>query len=321
MAQARSAHGGDQAELDRQPPARPKLGLALGGGIARGWSHIGALEVLLEEGVEVDIISGTSIGALVGGAYLAGRFDDLKDWALGLTRRRMLNFLDIRLRGGGLLAGDRLAAAMREHLGGTRIEDLPKPFVAVAAELATGHEAWLRSGEMVPAIRASYALPGAFAPISIDGRWLIDGALVNPVPVSVCRALGARLVIAVGLNGDSFGSLAAEPDLSADEDEGENLTGLTLNKVRPERLVMKQLFGSTDKTPGMGSVMLGALNLVMDRLGRSRLAGDPPDVYVIPKIAHIGLLDFAKAEELIALGREAMQREMPVLRHALKALS
>lgn len=321
MAQSHSAMDGEDGEIDPPKRPQPKLGLALGGGIARGWAHIGALEVLLEEDIDIDIIAGTSIGALVGGAYLAGRFGDLKDWALGLTRRRMLNLLDFRLRGGGLLAGERLATAMREHLNGVQIEALAKPFVAVAAELATGHEAWLRSGELVPAIRASYALPGAFAPINIDGRWLIDGALVNPVPVSVCRALGARLVVAVGLNGDSFGSLTAELPLGADDDDEENVTGLTLNKVRPERLVMRQLFGASDRTPGMGSVMLGALNLVMDRLGRSRLAGDPPDVYVIPKIAHIGLLDFAKAEELIGLGRDAMQREMPVLRHALKALS
>lgn len=309
----------DQAPEEKRRRARPSIGLALGGGVARGWAHIGVLEVLLEEGLEPDIVVGSSIGALVGGSYLAGKFDELRDWSLSLTRRRMMSFLDFRLRGGGLLAGERLAKAMQPHLGDVRIENLPKPFVAVAAELATGHETWLREGELIPAIRASYALPGAFTPINIDGRWLIDGALVNPVPVSVCRALGARLVIAVGLHGDAFGSVIASPD-RMDEDAGGG-TALTLNKVRPERLVMRQLFGDHEKAPGIGTVMLGALNLIMDRLGRSRLAGDPPDVFVIPKTAHIGLLDFAKAEELIGLGREAMIRELPVLRHAFQALS
>lgn len=300
---------------------RPSIGLALGGGVARGWAHIGVLEALLDAGIEPDVVVGSSIGALVGGSYLAGQLDALKEWATGLNRRRLMGYLDIRFSGGGLLAGERLAKKMNDHLGGVHIETLPRPFVAVAAELATGHEIWLRSGELVPAIRASYALPGAFAPVKIDNRWLIDGALVNPVPVSVCRALGARLVIAVSMNGDSFGSVMARPeDLETDEN-GEFLsTAISLNKVRPERLVMRQLFGSEKGAPGLGSVMLGSLTLIMDRLGRSRMAGDPPDVFVIPKIGHIGLLDFAKAEELIELGRTAMEMEMPVLRHALRVL-
>ncbi|MCG8442510.1 MAG: patatin-like phospholipase family protein [Caulobacterales bacterium] len=307
-------------DADESSPVR--IGLALGGGVARGWAHIGAIETLLEMGVEPDIVAGSSIGALVGGCYLAGELETLKEWALSLNRRSLLSYLDLRLRGGGLLAGERLARKMEEYLSEVSIEDLPRPFVAVCAELATGHEAWLREGPMVPALRASYALPGAFAPVKIGGRFLIDGALVNPIPVSVCRALGARLVIAVGLHGDSFGSVLATPveGEDGDEDVGGVHGALPVNKMRPERLVMRQLFGSEDRSPGLGSVMVGALNLVMDRLGRSRLAGDPPDVYVIPRIAHIGLLEFARAEELIEAGREAMRREAPVLRHALNVL-
>lgn len=304
-------------------PAGPKIGLALGGGIARGWAHIGVIERLIEEGIHPDIVTGTSVGALVGACYLDDKLDTLKAWTLGLTRRSMLGYMDIRLRGGGLLAGERLGKKMKEHLGDLRLEDLKRPFVAVAAELATGHEIWLREGPAVPAIRASYALPGAFAPVKINDRWLIDGAMVNPVPVSVCRALGARLVIAVSLNGDSYGSIMAEPDsdgLVGDDDE-EITTGNALNRFRADRLVMKQLFGSEKGNPGMGKVMLGALGLIMDRLGRSRMAGDPPDVYVIPRIGHIGLMDFTRAEELIAQGYRAMDTEMPVLKHALRVLS
>lgn len=299
-----------------------KIGLALGGGIARGWAHIGALERLIEDDIHPDVIAGSSIGALVGACYLSDQLPALKEWALSLTKRSMMGYLDIRLRGGGLLAGERLGKKMQEHLGDLRLEDLPKPFAAVAADLATGHEIWLREGPAVPAIRASYALPGAFAPINIDNRWLIDGALVNPVPVSVCRAMGARLVIAISMNGDSYGSIMAEPDragVMGDDDEPVT-TGNVLNKIRADRLVMKQLFGSAKGTPGMGKVMLGALNLIMDRLGRSRMAGDPPDVYVIPKIGHIGLMDFTRAEELIALGYRAMDNEIPVIKHALRVL-
>ncbi len=245
--------------------------------------------------------------------------DSLEEWARSLTRRSVLGYLDIRLRGGGLLAGERLAKRMEEDLDGVLIEHLPKPFVAVCAELATGHEAWLRSGALGQALRASYALPGAFAPINVDGRWLVDGALVNPVPVSVCRAMGARLVIAVGLNGTSFGAAMAEPDLDLESELGE--TRQNLNKAVPRSFLMAQLFGSSPKSPSLTNVMLGALNLVMDRLGRSRLAGDPPDVYVLPPIGHVGLLDFTRAEELIALGKAAMEAEMPVVRHAMNVLA
>lgn len=313
------------AEPAPDRPPRPLIGLALGGGVARGWAHIGVLERLKEAGIEPDIIVGSSIGALVGGAYLTNNLQELKSWATGLNRRRLLSYLDIRLRGGGLLAGDRLGKKMHEYMGNVRIEDLPKPYVAVAAELTTGHEIWLREGPIVPAIRASYALPGAFAPIKHNDRWLIDGALVNPVPVSVCRALGARLVVAVSLNGDSYGSILADPSLLDDgvtDEHGDAVTtGLTLNKIRADRLIMKQVLGSAGGAPGLGSVMLGALNLVMDRLGRSRLAGDPPDVFIIPKIGHIGLMDFNKAEELIECGQRAMDAELPVLRHALRVLA
>ncbi len=318
MSDSSVAVGPDTAPVLR----KPKIAVALGGGVARGWAHIGVLQKLIEAGIEPDIVAGSSIGALVGGAYLAGKLDALQDWAQSLNRRRLIGYLDIRLRGGGLLAGERLAKKMTEHMGEVRIETLPKPFVAVAAELATGHEIWLREGPIVPALRASYALPGAFAPIKIDGRWLIDGALVNPIPVSVCRALGARLVIAVGLNGDSYGSLLAGPPPDLDDDDTANgvSTALTLNKVRADRLVMNQLFGEGKSNPGLGTVMLSALNLIMDRLGRSRMAGDPPDVYVIPKIGHIGMMDFTKAGELIECGRRAMETELPVLRHAMQVL-
>ena len=183
---------------------KPKIGVALGAGVARGWTHIGVLRALSRAGIEPDIVAGTSIGALVGGCLVANRLDPLEDFARSLTRRRMLSLLDLRFRSSGLIGDSKLAELMREQLADLRIEDLGRTFVGVATELTTGHELWLHKGDLTQAIRASYALPGVFAPVAIDGRWLIDGALVNPVPVSVARALGARVVIAVNLNNDPF---------------------------------------------------------------------------------------------------------------------
>ena len=308
---------------------RPKIGLALGGGVARGWAHIGAVRALIRAGYQPDIICGTSIGALVGGFYLSGNLDDLEDWARSLNRRRMISYLDVFTRGSGLIAGNRLESLMREFINGVRIEDLKRPFAAVTTELATGHEIWIQEGPLVDAIRASYALPGVFAPVRNHNRWLIDGALVNPLPISVCRALGARLVIGVTLNYDAFGKSNAQAKGAIEElDRGgfaeDQYSNKSLNKTRkesPQRLLMRQLFGQTQNAPGVGSVMLSSLNIVMDRLSRSRMAGDPPDVLISPRVGHVSLLEFDRASELIQLGEEAVEEMLPYLDEARAILS
>ena len=184
---------------------RPTIGLALGGGGARGFAHIGVIRTLLAHGIKPDVIVGTSIGAVVGGCHAAGQLDVFEDWARGLTRRGLLSYLDISLSGSGLIGGGRLAAQLEETLGDTLIEELPIRFATITTEVGTGHEIWLTRGRLVDAMRASYALPGIFPPVALGGRWLVDGALVNPVPVSAARVFGARLVIAVNLNSDVLG--------------------------------------------------------------------------------------------------------------------
>jgi len=295
----------------------PPLGLALGGGVARGWAHIGALRALIEAGIKPDIIAGTSIGALVGAAYLAGKLDTLENWSRALNRRRVMSYMDVRWGGAGFMRGDRLARVLHHHLGDLSIEDLDRKFAAVACDLRTGYEVWLQQGPIVPAIRASYALPGAFDPVKVDGRFMIDGALVNPVPVSACRALGAHMVIAVSLNGDAFGPIGSSHEVNF----GDELDAL--NKLRPDRLLLKSMVGNSKpgKSPKMGAVMMGTLNIVMDRISRSRLAGDPPDVFVAPRIGHIGMLDFTKAEELIERGYRAMEHEIPLIKSVMDVLS
>ena len=168
--------------------SRPLIGLALGGGGARGWAHIGVMRTLGRAGIVPDIICGTSVGALVGGVHLAGKLDALEAWARSLHRLRIMSYLDFRVSG-GMIGGQRLRAVMREHLGAVSIEELPAPFTCVATDLVTGHEVWLNRGDLVDMLRASFSLPGLFSPVQVEGRWLVDGALVNPLPVSVCRAM------------------------------------------------------------------------------------------------------------------------------------
>ncbi len=292
---------------------RPRIGLALGSGAGRGWAHIGVIRALVAEGIRPDIVAGTSIGALVGGVWLAGHLDVLEDWARGLNRMRILRYLDLSLSAGGLIGGRRLTRLLNDNLGDMRVQDLDVPFAAVATELETGHEIWLRRGALVDALRASYALPGVFTPHEIDNQALVDGALVNPVPVSVCRAFGARLVIAVNLNADMFGSRRTPSPAQAAAATNGNGGGNGGN-------LLSQLFGQAEGAPGLFNVMVASLGILQDRISRSRLAGDPPDVMIAPKVGHIGLLEFDQAPDAIAAGEEAVRQTMPTLREALAVL-
>ena len=292
-----------------------KIGLALGGGSARGWAHIGVLRALNAEGIHPDIIAGTSIGAVVGGCYVAGELGALEQFARQLTRRKVLGFLDFNFSGSGLINGQRLCDILDRQLKGITIEAMEKRFVAVATEIGTGHEVWLSHGRLVDAMRASYALPGIFRPVAINGRWLFDGALVNPIPVSVCRALGARYVIAVNLAADSCGRGTVVPHLeAADPDEPtpeQPEPGLIQRNGRAvKKLLQRQVFGRTDNGPGISRVMMEAFNIVQDRIARSRLAGDPPDVIIQPRLPTFGLFDFHRADALIECGVAATRREI-----------
>jgi NTE family protein len=304
--------------------ARPKIGIALGGGAARGWAHIGVLRTLIEAGFEPDIVAGTSIGAVAGACYVTDRLDALQDFASSLTRRRVFGFLDFNFGGSGLLTGQRLSTRLQDHLQEFTIEQLERKFVAVATELGTGHEIWLNKGSLVNALKASFALPGIFRPVQINGRWLIDGALVNPIPVSVCRALGARIVIAVNLNSDVFGKGSVIHDQEAYADplaaiEDARLPGS--NGRAAVHLLHRQIFGRGNGAPGISSVMMDAINITQDRIARSRLAGDPPDVTISPKVGGIGLFDFHRATEAIELGALAAAKQIEELKHVVRALA
>lgn len=306
-----NGHSSPGGTSDSRPSRKAGISLALGGGCARGWAHIGVLRALDEAGIEISMIAGTSIGALVGGCYLAGKLDELEEFARSLTKRRIFGLLDFRFGGNGLLGGLKLDARLREHMSGIRFEDLPKPFVCVAAEIRTGHEIWLSNGSLVTAMRASYALPGVFEPVKCNGRILMDGALVNPVPVSVCRAYEQQLVVAVNLHYDLFGRAAVikhnAGELTVEKDAPQAAGAIPGRQVHETKL-------------GITGVMVEAFNIIQDRISRARLAGDPPDMSLQPKLSHIGLTEFHRADEAIRLGYESTMVHIAELKRLQEVL-
>ena len=315
----------DEASLIR---TRPRIGLALGAGVARGWAHIGVIRALKKMGIEPDIITGTSVGALVGGCYLAGHLDTLEEWTRNLSRMKIVSYLDLRVRSGGLISGGRLLAEMKKHMGDKRIEDLPMPFAAIATDLVTGHEVWLRTGPLVESLRASFSLPGVFPPICIDQRWLVDGALVDPVPVSACRALGAEMVIAVNLNADILGK-ARKPGANIATAAGFDLIQVLDEEYAQQtpppasrlNALTRRVFAREYDGPSLFGVMVSSLGIITDRIGRTRLAGDPPDVQIAPRLGHVGLLEFDRAAEAVEEGAAATERAVPDLADALRVFS
>jgi NTE family protein len=309
-----------QDAIQQRPVRKVKIGLALGAGVARGWSHIGILRGLEREGITPDIIAGTSIGAVVGGAYACGNLDALEDWAHSLKDTSFFRFLDLKLVGSGLFGSDRLDSLMKDRFGEWAFEDLKIPFSAVACDLKTGHEVWLNSGMLSSALRASFALPGVFEPQNIDGQWLVDGALVNPVPVSVCRAAGCDLVIAVNLAEDIYGRVRARKEGALD-DSGYGVfnetTLLDNNPPKKQKSLFRRLFRHKDSAPSLFTNMVASLNIMQNRLSRSRLAGDPPDVSITPRCGHIGLMEFHRADELIEEGDRAFEVALPQLKDAI----
>ncbi len=297
--------------------SRILLALALGGGAARGWAHMGVIRVLCAAGLKPDLIVGTSIGAIVGAHYVTGSLGALEAFARSLTRRKFAGYLDFSMTGSGLITGQRLFDRFNEHLNDSKIEILDTRFVAIATELGTGHEIWLRRGSIVDAVRASSAIPGIVRPVNVSGRWLVDGSLVNPIPVSVCRALGAHVVVAVNLNGDTFGKGAT---LMHDETEiptecaPEAALPLEWNGRGALQLLHRQFFGrSGEAAPGISSVIFDSFSIVHDRMARARLMGDPPDSMISPDLAGIGAFDVHRAEELIALGEAAAQEQLAAI--------
>jgi NTE family protein len=291
---------------------RPRIGLALGAGGARGWAHIGAIRALEERGIKPDLVCGTSIGALVGAAYASGELDRLEKWVTGLAWTTVVRLMDLTWRG-GLIRGQRLFTLFRTIFEDRDIDDLPIPYGAVATELYSGREVWLRHGNLLDAVRASCALPGLFTPIVRDNVVLVDGGLVNPVPVSMCRALGAELVIAVDLSWGKLGPYRERGKAVAPRE----VPGW-LARLRPGWMEKKsQEMEQPPTIPSIFEVFSTSLDVVEMRVARSRLSGDPADVLITPLLPDFATMDYHRAKEAIDEGRGAVERMGPLLEQVI----
>lgn len=294
---------------------KPRIGLALGSGSARGWSHIGIIRVLEEAGIVPDIVCGTSIGSLVGAAYVNGQLEQLDTWVRGLTWQGVVGLLDFT-GNGGLIAGEKLFTFIRSRFSDTDIADLDKHFGAIATELVTGREVWLQKGSVVDAVRASTALPGLFAPAQLNGRLLVDGALVNPVPVSLCRAMGADVIIAVDLNSDLIGR-HFDKEEAAPGPAPSKLSSLW-DKLPLGLGQVKSGPADSSEMPSILDVISISLNIMQVRITRSRLAGEPADILIRPRLAHFALMDYHRAAQAIEEGERAARAALPEIKELLR---
>ncbi len=320
--------GAQMRQGRKQPPPDPRIGLALGSGAARGWAHIGVINALTELGIRPGIVTGTSVGSLVGAGYASGQLDQLESWVRGLDWMDIVGFFDVTLLGGGLIQGEKLLDYMRAKMKPVALEELDIPLGIVATDLNSGREVWFREGPLLEAIRASIALPGLFTPVRHEGRWLVDGGLVDPVPVSLCRAMGAETVIAVNLNGDIVGKHFSarkrqQMPTEADPDDEDDLWASMSRQFRrglsgQNSELLAKLIGRGEASPGLFDVMAGSINIMQDRITRSRMAGDPPEVVIAPRLAQLKPLEFDQAAIAIAEGRAAVERMRPALAAVLE---
>ena len=297
------------------------LGIALGSGASRGWSHIGVIDSLLDANIEPDVVCGTSVGAMVGASYVSGRLETLRKWVLRSTRTDVFRFFDIKPTKAGFVDQERFLAFLHECVApeGVLIESLDKKFAAVATDIETGREVWCDKGPLVDAVISSMAMPALFPAVRDDSRWLVDGGLVNPVPISVCRALGADVVIGVNLNAGIVGKHSRKRDEPANV-EDTDAEGVLDSLRKQAKEYSSSLFakGSDDNAPpGLFQVIPSAINIFQDRITRSRLVGDPADVLISPKVGHIGILEFQKASEAMQIGRDATEALLNDIRHAI----
>jgi NTE family protein len=294
---------------DRTPPDK-SVALVLGSGGARGLAHIGVIRWLIENGYEIRSITGASMGALIGGIFASGKLDVYAKWVMALERMQVLRLLDPSFNGSGLFKGDRIIGVLRELIGESAIEELPIAFSAVATDLESGEEVWLNKGKLFDAIRASMATPLIFTPFHQGKRTLLDGALVNPLPLSPGHAEGTALTIAVNLGGrprkpSPAPAPAHEPE---PEPESEAAPATNGNAYRQRVRAFVESLGRSrtpvEPSPGLFDIAFTSMQTMQDALARLKLASCPPDVTVeVPRNA-CGYFEFWRAEELIELGHE-----------------
>ena len=294
-----------------------KVGLALGSGAARGWSHIGVVNALQRLGIEVDLVAGCSIGSLVGAAYSCGKMSELERWVRSFSYWDVLRLMDLSWQRGGLLRGERVFNQFRTIMPLTDFTHCQMPFGAVATNLSTGREIWFTEGDLHLAVRASCSIPGLMAPVPHNGYWLVDGGVVNPVPVSLTRAMGADIVIAVDLQHDAhlMQQDLMPVNLHQEEADDEKLAWHKRLRGRLGRAAARKAFAA----PTAMEIMTTSIQVLENRVKRTRMAGDPPDILIQPYCPQISTLDFHRADAAIAAGALAVEKKMDELLPLVRA--
>lgn len=305
---------------------KKKIGLALGSGASRGWAHIGVLRTLESWGIVPDIIAGCSIGALVGGVFASGKLQDLESWSSSLTRSQVRSFFDLAFdRRGGPVKGERLIHLLKKLGFEQKIEEMPIAFCAIATDLQRGTKVILREGSFMSALRASGSIPGFLTPVQLDGKWLVDGGVVDPVPIAACREMGADFVIAVNLNA---GVLQAN-DWCAPRRYASLLSGLYEKSKAyiPSSCLsaFDPLFDVTgakpnSRAPRYFEVLYSMTAIMQEQILNLRLEIEPPDIEIKPTLSHLHLFDFHRAGEAIEEGHRAMRHEKKGLLNKIEKL-
>ncbi|WP_394229357.1 patatin-like phospholipase RssA [Shewanella colwelliana] len=306
-----------------------KIGIALGSGAAKGWAHIGVLNELAKLGIKPDKVAGCSIGSVVGAAYAQNALPELEHWVRSFSSWDVLGLMDLSWRKGGLIGGERVFDVMQQHIGEIDIEQMNLPYAAVATDLYSGQEVWFQRGNLRHAVRASCSMPGILSPAKMGDRWLIDGAVVNPVPVSVSRAMGVDFVIAVDLHGHRKARLKELPvsissTIDAQTDTASEHQGQEVGFMDLLARGRDYVSGLTDKfslgnrsEPGMLAVMSQSMDILEQRHKRVRLMGDPPDILITPNVVEIGTMEFHRADEAIEAGAQAVRQVAHIIEAAL----
>ncbi len=297
----------------------PRVALVLGSGAARGWAHIGVVQELLAAGCRIDMVAGASMGALVGAVFAAGRMEGLRDLACRLDWRQMISyFIELNFPRSGLIDGRKVVEFTRRYVKFARIEELPLPFRAVATDIISGSEFVFERGDVVEAVRASIAIPAMFTPVCLDGKILADGGLVNPVPVSVARAMGADFVIAVDVN-HYFSAATAAPPLPGAQACKRRMAGAELDLLAEIVSQVKKRLAGADTAlgrtinrwtkaaavPGIFDVLGNSIRIMEARITEAELRANPPELLIRPQLGGISFMDFHRAAEIIRAGRQA----------------
>ena len=306
------------------------VGLVLGSGSSRGWAHVGAIEALEEAGIPVDVIAGCSVGSYVGAIYASGGLASLKQFILGMNGEKMFSYFDVVIPRSGLLDGNKkLHEFLSGHTDAKTFEELKIPLKMVATDLESGDKVVMASGNLFAALRASMSMPGLFAPVEVKGRWLVDGGLVDPVPVGVARAMGADVVIAVDLNSGLVSRrqrarLAEAPAEGTPPPEyrSEMTRKLADHYAEAESTFTQKIrsfLNIDDPTPDIMETVSGAIGIMQERITRINLAVEPPDILVQPRLGEMKMMDFGQVEKAIEEGYQGVKDHLADIRMMLGA--